>query len=113
MWADFYERISLELSDDVKKENKKHLDKLEKIDNFFDNLTIEEFENIAIKCGANEKVDPIEFVSEDGHLDLDNTCDEICMLYKLYGLELDENLTKDAIELKNKILKVVEVIRKL
>jgi len=43
------------------------------------------------------------FKNKDGHLDLDKACEEIVWLYKEYGLEPDENLTLDAIELKNKI----------
>lgn len=53
------------------------------------------------------------FQTADSHLNLNNACTEICFLYKNYGLEKDENLTKDAIELKKRILTVVNTIKNL
>ena len=54
-----------------------------------------------------------EFETEDGHLNLENACHEIVWLYEVYGLETDDKLTGDAIELKKKIRAIVETIRNL
>jgi len=54
-----------------------------------------------------------EFETEDCHLNLERACEEICFLYKTYGLEKDNNLNEDAKVLKHQIIKVVNIIQKL
>jgi len=54
-----------------------------------------------------------EFETEDCHLNLDRALEEIIWLYRVYGLEDDKNLTGDAIELKEKILQVVNEIKSI
>ena len=53
------------------------------------------------------------FETKDGNLNLDYACGEIVLLYKIFGLEDDKNLNKDAIELKKKIRMVVKTIKDL
>lgn len=53
------------------------------------------------------------FETKSKHLNLNNALEEIKVLYHHYGLELDKNLTKDAIVLKNQILFFVNEIKKL
>lgn len=89
------------------------------------NLTKEESEayqkalaNMSEPTGVNlfddyDSINISEFETVDGHLNLDNALDEIKMLYKIYGLEKDEKLTKDAQLLKVKVLNFISEIKAL
>lgn len=53
----------------------------------------------------------LNFENKDGHLNLEDALIEIEFLYRTYGLEDDNNLTKDAQKLKQEILEFVHKIK--
>jgi hypothetical protein len=53
------------------------------------------------------------FLTEDYHLDLEEVLGEIKMIYSVYGLEEDENLTYDGLGVKKDILWFVDEINKM
>lgn len=58
-------------------------------------------------------MDNNKFLTDDYHLNLDRVYEEIEFLYCEYGKEDDENLSKDAIQLKKDILTFIYKVKML